>query len=409
MAALTKKGERPRKAGERPELSQAAVLEYLAEHGNDGNKRDLAKYFGLKGNARLALKTILKDIENDGLVERTRGGRFRAPGHLPSVMLCDITERDEDGELIAAPTEWPDDDAPRIAIIRPAKPKIGEPVPGIGDRVLVRLDDTSPEQEQITGRVIKVIGKRARQTLGVFRALPDGSGRLVPVDKKSLGRELVIPSAFTNEAKDGDLVAVSIGKEARLGPPQARVLEKLGSLNSEKAISLVAIHTHGIPHQFPANVIAEAENAKPATLAGREDWRHLPLVTIDPSDAKDHDDAVYAHADDDEKNPGGFVVVVAIADVAAYVRPGTPLDREALLRGNSVYFPDRVVPMLPEKISNDLCSLRENEDRPALAVKIILDKSGTKKFHSFHRIMMRSRAKLAYEQAQAAIDGRPDE
>ena len=180
-------------------------------------------------------------------------------------------------------------------------------------------------------------------------------------------------------------------------------------MKNEKAVSLIAIHAHGIPHVFPPEVLAEAEAAKPATLPDREDWRDLPLVTIDPADAKDHDDAVHAVADDDPDNPGGFVVTVAIADVAAYVRPGSALDREALRRGNSVYFPDRVVPMLPERISNDLCSLREGEDRPALAVRMVFAADGRKRSHRFHRVMMRSAAKLSYEQAQAAFDGKADD
>ncbi|WP_292275075.1 ribonuclease R, partial [Mesorhizobium sp.] len=195
----------------------------------------------------------------------------------------------------------------------------------------------------------------------------------------------------------------------RYGLPRAKVLAVLGSLTSEKAVSMIAIHAHDIPHVFPAHVIAEADAVKPVSLAGREDWRDLPLVTIDPADAKDHDDAVFATPDTDKKNPGGVIVTVAIADVAAYVRYGTPLDREALKRGNSVYFPDRVVPMLPERISNDLCSLREAEDRPAIAVRMTFSAEGRKLRHSFHRIMMKSAAKLAYPQAQAGIDGVPDD
>ncbi len=172
-----------------------------------------------------------------------------------------------------------------------------------------------------------------------------------------------------NGAEKGDLVEVEQVSSARYGLPRARVIQRLGSLTSEKAVSMIAIHAHEIPHIFPPDVLAEAEAAKPATMAGREDFRDLPLITIDPADAKDHDDAVYAEPDTDENNPGGVIVTVAIADVAAYVRPGSALDREALKRGNSVYFPDRVVPMLPERISNDLCSLKEGVDRPALAVQ----------------------------------------
>jgi ribonuclease R len=160
---------------------------------------------------------------------------------------------------------------------------------------------------------------------------------------------------------------------------------------------------------FRRDTETEAAAAKPATLSGREDWRHMPLITIDPPDAKDHDDAVHAEKDTAANNHGGFIITVAIADVSQYVTPGSALDREALVRGNSVYFPDRVVPMLPERISNDLCSLRPREDRAALAVRMVIGADGRKRSHMFHRIMMRSAAKLSYEQTQLAIGGRTDE
>jgi ribonuclease R len=245
--------------------------------------------------------------------------------------------------------------------------------------------------------------------LGVFRRLADGGGRLVSIDKKGSGRELAIPAGATLDAEEGDLVAVEVSRSARLGLPTARVKERLGSLATEKAVSLIAIHAHGIPHVFPHAVLHEADAARPATPHGREDWREVPLVTIDPVDAKDHDDAVFARADTDPKNPGGFVIDVAIADVAHYVTPGSALDREAVARGNSAYFPDRVVPMLPERISNDLCSLKPGVDRPAIAVRMVIGADGRKREHRFHRVLMRSFAKLHYAQVQAAIDGRPDD
>ncbi|MCF8477853.1 MAG: ribonuclease R, partial [Pseudolabrys sp.] len=259
------------------------------------------------------------------------------------------------------------------------------------------------------GRVIKIIVRPKHRVLGIFRLKPNGGARLEPVDKKMLGREMNIPAGATGDAQDGDLVAVETQRVSRFGAPNGRVVERLGSLASEKAVSLIAIHAHSIPDVFRRETLAEAEAAKPATLKGREDWRKLPLITIDPPDAKDHDDAVHAEPDDDPKNKGGFVLTVAIADVAHYVTPGSALDREALVRGNSVYFPDRVVPMLPERISNDLCSLRPHEDRAALAVRMVIDADGRKHSHTFHRIMMRSAAKLSYEQAQFAIDGRTDD
>jgi ribonuclease R len=194
------------------------------------------------------------------------------------------------------------------------------------------------------------------RVLGLFRATPGGGGRLEPVDKKHMGKQLDIPANATGGAQEGDLVAVEVARSGRLGLPVGHVKEKLGSLKSERAVSLIAIHAHSLPHVFPREALAEAEAVQPATLQGREDWRKLPLITIDPPDAKDHDDAVHAERDTDPANPGGFIITVAIADVGHYVRPGSPLDREALNRGNSVYFPDRVVPMLPERISNDLCS-----------------------------------------------------
>ena len=247
--------------------------------------------------------------------------------------------------------------------------------------------------------------------LGIFREPAGGGGRLVPIDKKQLGRELGIAAGATAGAADGDLVAVEVARQGRFGLTAAKVVERLGSLKSERAVSLIAIHAHAIPYEFPRAVIDEAEAARSAAHreAWREDWRDVPFVTIDPPDAKDHDDAVHALPDPDPNNAGGFLVDVAIADVAHYVRPGSALDREAVRRGNSVYFPDRVVPMLPERISNDLCSLRPSEDRAALAVRMVIGADGRKRSHTFHRVLIRSAAKLSYEQAQRAVDGQPDE
>ena len=168
-----------------------------------------------------------------------------------------------------------------------------------------------------------------------------------------------------------------------MGLPRARIVERLGDPSAPKAVSLIAIHQHGIPDAFPDEAIAEADKARPLGLSGREDLRDLPLITIDPADARDHDDACYAEADDDPDNPGGHIVWVAIADVAAYVTPGSALDREARKRGNSSYFPDRVVPMLPDRLSGDLCSLHEGVPRACVAVRIKLDAEGNKISHHF--------------------------
>ncbi|BCJ91126.1 ribonuclease R [Terrihabitans soli] len=391
--------------------SKEEIAAFIAEQSGKVGKREIGKAFGIKGGAaKIALKALLKDMEREGAVSRKRN-RITRPGHLPPVVLADITARDDDGDLIATPAEWDEEHgpAPKILVSIPRRGKKPEIAPGIGDRALLRIEKNHDSGPSHIGRVIKILSRESERQLGIFRAKQGGGGRIDPVDKKKLGRAMDVAPGEEGGAKDGDLVAVDVITKGRYGTPAARVREKLGSLTSEKAISLVAIHTHGIPHVFPKDVLAEADSVQPAGLEGREDWRKVPLVTIDPADAKDHDDAVYAEADKDPANPGGFLVTVAIADVAAYVRPNTALDREAVMRGNSVYFPDRVVPMLPERISNDLCSLRPHENRPALAVRMVIDKEGRKKSHSFHRVLMRSAARLAYPQAQAAIDGHPDE
>jgi ribonuclease R len=393
--------------------SREQLLAFIKDNAGKAGTREIARAFGLKNADRAELKRVLRAFADEGAVE-TRRKKHHKPGTLPSVTLADIVERDRDGELVAVPTEWDEEahgESPRILVATLRKAKPGETA-GVGDRALLRVEKLTEREGHATytGRVVKVLDRAKKRMLGIFRALPGGGGRLVPVDKKSLGRELTIPPHATMDAQDGELVAADVAKEGRFGLPTGKVKERLGSLKNERAVSLIAIHAHGIPHLFPREVLAEAEAAKPATLSGgREDWRHMPLVTIDPVDAKDHDDAVYAEPDTSPDNRGGHIVTVAIADVAHYVRPGSALDREALERGNSVYFPDRVVPMLPEHISNDLCSLKPNVDRAALAVRMVIAPDGRKRSHSFHRVLIRSAAKLHYAQAQDAFDGRADD
>ncbi|MGE4373003.1 MAG: ribonuclease R [Xanthobacter sp.] len=391
------------------------ILSFIAANGGDVGKREIARAFGLSGAQKMELKALLRDLADDGTVDRRRR-KLHVPGALPGVVLADIASRDSDGELIATPLEWDTEEhgePPRILVRVPrssGRTPRRSVTPGLSDRVLLRIIEEPVEGECLhVGRVIKVLEKARRQILGIFHALPEGGGRIVPIEKKSAGRELQVPAGAEDGAADGDLVSVEMLRQRVFGLPMARVKEKLGSLSNEKAVSLIALHAHGIPHVFSEAVLKEAEAASHITLKGREDWRDLPLVTIDPPDAKDHDDAVHVVADMNPDNPGGFIVTVAIADVAAYVRPGTALDREALVRGNSVYFPDRVVPMLPERISNDLCSLRPLEDRPAIAVRMVIGANGRKRSHSFHRVLMRSAARLAYAQAQNAIEGRTDD
>ncbi len=391
------------------------ILSFLKREREAGagkiGKREIARAFAIKGADRIALKQMLKELEAEGAIERRRKVLHR-PGTLPSVVLADITSRDKDGDLVAVPVEWDPEQGPVPKILlMPSRQRPGAATPGIGDRALIRtevLRDAAPNEPAYSGRVVKLLQRARTQVLGIYRADPRGGGRVVPIDKKNVGRgELFVAEGSEGSAQEGDLVAVDVMRGNRLGLPAAKVRERLGSLATEKAMSLIALHAHGIPNVFRPETIAETERARPASVAEREDWRAVPFVTIDPPDAKDHDDAVFAAPDPDPANHGGHIIHVAIADVAAYVRPGTSLDREALDRGNSVYFPDRVVPMLPERISNDLCSLRPDEDRPALAIRITVAADGRKLSHRVHRVMMRSAGKLTYAQAQAAFDGMP--
>jgi ribonuclease R len=396
--------KRKQKDKARPDLpTKAAILEFINSSPEKVGKREIARAFNVTGQGRIKLKQLLRELAEDGRVSKTRK-RVRGRSTLRPVMVLEVTRIDDDGELYAIPMDWNADEGtpPRIRV----KPKPGI-APGSGDHVLCRMTPAGEADEGVDyiASPIKMLPREKTRQLGIYRASGDG-GIIEPVEKKAL-REWRIAPGESMDAADGDLVRFEVAKTGRALNPRARVLERIGPPESERAISLIAIENYSLPNVFPKHVLDELAGLKAPTLRGREDLRKVPLVTIDPADAKDHDDAVWAAPDEDPANEGGHVVIVAIADVSFYVRAGTALDAEALKRGNSVYFPDRVVPMLPEKLSNDLCSLIEGVDRPCLAVRMVFDKHGHKQGHRFMRAMMRSAAKLAYAEAQAAIDGHP--
>ena len=381
--------------------TEADVLAFIQSSAAIVGKREIARHFGLKGGDKIHLKALLSRMEDGGLLAK-RQRKLIDRSSLPPVTVLEIIGTDKDGEAYAEPVEWDERQAgkpPHVVI------EGGDATPRKGDRVLAKIQPSKDGRYKFRARVIKAISDRSNKVLGVFRVFPGAGARIIPVDKKAR-HELQVQKGDENGALNGELVEAEITRDRGRGLPSARVRERLGDLADQRNISLIAIHHHGIPNQMPDKVLRESEALKPFQREGRVDLRHVPLITIDPKDARDHDDAVWSELDE---ATGGCTIIVAIADVAAYVRPGTALDREARIRGNSVYFPDRVVPMLPERISNDLCSLREREDRPALACHMSFDKSGRKTRHRFERIIMRSAAKLSYEEAQAAIDGRTND
>ncbi len=382
--------------------SKDQIRQWISENPGLSAKRDIAKAFGIKGDGRIELKRLLHELEGEGVVEKTMR-RFHEAGVLPPVAVLQVLPPDSAGDLYARPLEEGVDDSPRILIIA----KKGDPALGGGDRILARLAKVDLDDYAYEARLIRKLGSNPAKVLGVFRVNAEG-GRIQPIEKGS-DKEWRVSSDLTMGAKDGELVEAEAIGARRLGLPAARIVARLGDPSGPRAASLIAIHQHGIPDQFPDAVILEADRAEPVDLKGREDLRNLPLLTIDPADARDRDDAVLAEADTDPGNPGGFILWVAIADVAHYVTPGSALDREARKRGNSTYFPDRVVPMLPDILSGDLCSLHEGVDRACLAVRMVIDEGGAKRSHRFVRGLMRSAASLSYERVQAAIDGSPDD
>ena len=378
------------------------LLAFLREQGS-AEKTDIARHFGLKGADRRALREMIRELEAEGkLGKRGRKG-FSEAGGLPPVGVADVVEPDVDGDFYVRLVEA-SDDAPRAVLVPDNTGRSGA-APGLGARVLAKF---SPGENGWEARVIKVLDTDANRILGVIRK-SNREVRVEPVDRRSKD-VLLVPHAQSEGLKDGDLVLAAIEKgEHRYGPKRGKILETIGREDDPRAASLIAIAAHNVPMGFSDRVLQEAQDQELPTLKGREDLRDLPLITIDPADARDHDDAVFAQRDEDPKNEGGWIVWVAIADVSAYVRAGTALDREGRDKGNSTYFPDRVEPMLPEVLSNGLCSLKHGENRACLAVRMVFDKSGRKIGHRFVRGLMRSHAGLSYEQAQGSIEGQPDD
>jgi ribonuclease R len=386
-------------------LPDHAALAAFIKAAGETDVSAIARHFGLKGGERRALRLMLKGMEQSGALGRRGRKGVATAGDLPPVGVVEVTSRDTDGDLYVSLVKGADDVAPvRLA---PDRNEAAAGAPGLGDRLLVRFERL--ESGELEARIIKKLGQSAHRILGVIRK-SRGEARVEPVDRR-VKEGLMLVAGDAMEVREGDLVLATVAAPGvhRYGPKRGKLLEVIGREDDPRAFSLIAIHTHAIPMGFPPEAEAEAEAARAPTLAGREDLRSLGLVTIDPADARDHDDAVFAHPDEDPKNPGGHVVWVAIADVAAYVRPGSALDRQAWNKANSVYFPDRVEPMLPERLSAGLCSLLENEDRACMAVRMVFNADGAKLGHRFTRGLMRSAAKLSYEQAQAAIDGEPDD
>jgi len=392
--------------------TRSDILTYIETAPDRITKREIARAFGIKGSDRIDLKRLLKEMEKEGLIFQ-KHKKIRKSGTLPPVTVVEIVGRDDNGEYIAHPSDWIEDEAgekPRIVMAARSAGGRKDANTGIGDQVLARLRKLDPDVSGgyvYEASIIKKLQRVRKRLLGIYRRVEDRGGLIDPIDKKHL-KEWPVRKGDEGGASAGELVEFEVLRSRSFGDARAKVTSCLGNPRDQKSVSLIAIHSAGIPDQFPQDVIGELDKLSPPRPGSREDLRHLPLITIDPTDARDHDDAVWAEPDSNPANVGGWIVIVAIADVAHYVRPNTTIDREARRRGNSVYFPDRVVPMLPEILSNGLCSLKENEDRTSLAVRMIFNRSGKKVGHTFIRAIIRTKANLSYQQFQKAIDEKPD-
>ncbi len=400
------------------------IIDFISRSTEPVTKREIARAFNIRGDDRRTLKATLKEMERDGSLDRTRGKALTAPGQLPPVLVVLVDSIDSDGELVVRPMTWQEDGPPPKIYLSPDGR--GHARLSKGDKALVRVRQIEAdsgadpgEAAAYEGRMIRHLtdSQASREVVGVFHASHDG-GRVTPA-ARGRANDLAIAERDRMGAEDGDIVVVEVPKSSssrddesdrrNRTPRQAIIRERLGHRNDPYAITEIAIRSAEIPTEFPAAAVEQAEKSTVPPLDGRVDLRTLPLVTIDGADARDFDDAVHACRDDQPDNSDGWLITVAIADVAAYVPAGSPLDTEAFNRGNSCYFPNRVVPMLPEALSNGVCSLVPDEERACIAVRIRIGPRGRLLDHRFMRGLMRSQARLTYEQVQTARNGAPDE
>lgn len=375
--------------------SMHELMAYLNAQGGGASKRDIARAFHLKGDDRAAVGTLLKTLKAEGKIERdvrSKSYRMRVTGRLPAYCQLEITGQDSMGDLLARPLDWPSEEAmPQVIIV---KNKITPPA-GEGDLVHAKVKYIGNQLYE--GEVLRLLAQGNNQLVGVYE-----NGKVFAVDRR-------ITQTFTlldvpRNLKNKDLIVFD-APMSRKREPVARFIQRIGSADEPFAATLMAIYMHRIPVMFSEQTEKQAAHLSvPPIDEHRMDLQAVPFVTIDGEDARDFDDAVWAQADTSDSNQGGFHVMVGIADVSWYVRGGTALDRDAWTRGNSVYFPDRVIPMLPFELSNGVCSLNPNEPRAALVCEAWLDKNGRKIKHRFVRALIRSARRLTYTEVQDALD-----
>jgi len=381
--------------------SQQAIVDFVNSCATPPTQREIVRAFNIGQEYRAPLRRLLRNLSEKGVLARREGRRVASPEQLPEVTVLELMSFDDNGDglaRVAGESSDQDADAPEIRVI--LSRKAGR-APSVGQTILARLARVGPNLYE--ARIIKVLERQQKRLFGEISATNKGF-KLMPAERGK--RDAIsVQTSSSAPCAPGDLVEAELLPSKGYLAKTARIVRNLGSASSTGAFSALAIAEFNIRQHFPDAVIAEANALKTPPVKGRLDLRDIALVTIDGADAKDFDDAVFAEPTD----TGGWRLLIAIADVSHYVRQGSALDKEARTRGNSVYLPDMVVPMLPEAISNDLCSLRPHEDRAAMVAEIFIDNDGKRISHSIQRALIKSHARLTYDTVQAIYDGALDE
>ncbi|MGE0310706.1 MAG: ribonuclease R [Lautropia sp.] len=369
-----------------------AIIDFLCEQDAPVDMVDLIDALGVGEAARFGFERRLAAMQRDGQILQNRKGGFMPVDRLDLVAGRVAGHRDGFGFLI------PDDGSGDIFLPPRQMQKVMH-----GDRVLIRRAGVDPRGRP-EGSIVEVTSRAHRSLVG--RLVNERGVLLVVPEDQRIKHDVLVQPDQTHGARAGQVVSVEIVEPpTHSSPPIGRVVEVLGELDDPGMEIEIAVRKFDVPHQFPADALAEAdalpEKLRPTDYRSRVDLRDVPLVTIDGEDARDFDDAVYC-----EPMAGGWRLLVAIADVSHYVKPGSALDAEAQSRTTSVYFPRRVIPMLPEKLSNGLCSLNPAVDRLVLVADMAIDAKGRVKAYQFYPAVMHSVARLTYDEVWGILSGR---
>ncbi len=380
--------------------SMDELVGYLKDTSGRVGKREIARAFNIRGDDRIALKGMLRELENSGIIERDSRRSLSMAGMLPETCPVEVTGEDSEGYLIARPLNWRDDTpSPQIILF-----DMGNIMPPAraGDFLLVRTKQAGKHLYE--GKVLRRLTNAPDRIVGIFTTKGKGQPGMVSSVDRRLKHNYFVERDDTSGAENSSVVIAELtGQDNHR---QAKIIKVIGKESDSNVASLIAVYLHNLPLYFPSEAVKQAKNAAIPPMDNREDLRNFPLVTIDGEDARDFDDAVWAEPFSDSKVKDGWHLIVAIADVAWFVRPGTPLDISAKERGNSVYFPDQAIHMLPQELSAGLSSLMPNEDRPCLVAHIWIDSEGRQINKKFTRAMIRSAARLNYHEVQDMLDGR---